>query len=259
MTDIQNTNTVKAQYRDASRLNTRISIHEKYSVNKQGFGAWIFEQYDISPGTRILELGCGNGDIWRNRIDCLPEGVSLVLSDFSEGMLKETKVNLPASANVSYQQIDIQAIPFEGDSFDIVIANMILYHVPDLDKGLSEVRRVLREGGMFYCATYGEHGIAEYVQTLMAGSKHMQKMSNAFTLQNGENILRRYFIDVEQRVYEDHLEVTDVEDMVDYILSLGSMAGLGQVSRDELRSVLDSKKEDGRINVPKEYGMFVSG
>lgn len=52
---------VKEQYKTSANLNTRISIHQKYSVNKQGFGSWIFSQYRFRENDRILELGCGNG------------------------------------------------------------------------------------------------------------------------------------------------------------------------------------------------------
>ena len=79
----------------------------------------------------------------------------------SEGMLETAKATISGFSNVQHMVIDIQDIPFENDSFDVVIANMMLYHVPDLEKGLSEVRRVLKVGGTFYCATYGEHKIPQ--------------------------------------------------------------------------------------------------
>ena len=77
------------------------------------------------------------------------------------------RANAGTRKNVSFRQVDIQDIPYPDDSFDVVIANMMLYHVPDLRKGLTEVRRVLKPGGSFYCATTGTHGIAEYVQELL--------------------------------------------------------------------------------------------
>ena len=81
-----------------------------------------------------------------------------MLSDLSAGMLEFAKQNVTGE-NVRHIVIDIQDIPFPADSFDLVIANMMLDHVPDLPKALREVQRVLRPGGTFVCATYGEHGI----------------------------------------------------------------------------------------------------
>lgn len=258
METIQNSKMVKEQYKDATKLKTRISIHEKYSANKQGFGNWIFEQYNIGENNKILELGCGNGEMWKDHFHKLPPNTFLILSDFSEGMLAEAKNNLPGSEALSFQQIDIQNIPFANNSFDIVIANMMLYHVPDLNKGLSEARRVLKNGGIFYCATYGEHGIIEYIQNLLSDYGVQKNINKVFTLQNGEKILKQHFSSIEKRIYEDHLEVTNTKDLVQYVLSLTSMVNLSEVGKEEIHTILDSKKIDGKIYVPKEYGIFIA-
>lgn len=67
MNKINNISVIKQQYATAKNLNTRMSIHDKYSTNKQGFGNWIISNYRINKGMKILELGCGTGDIWKNR------------------------------------------------------------------------------------------------------------------------------------------------------------------------------------------------
>ncbi len=54
MNKLNDTNIVKKQYENASKLNIRISIHEKYSTNKLGFGNWIFSNYRIENGMKIL-------------------------------------------------------------------------------------------------------------------------------------------------------------------------------------------------------------
>jgi len=247
---------VKAQYRTAANLNTRISIHAKYSVNQQGFGNWIYEQYRLRENDRILELGCGNGSMWTDH--AIPDGAELILTDFSEGMLDSAKANVGERESISFRPVDIRNIPFPDESFDAVIANMMLYHVPDLNKALAEVKRVLRTGGTFYCATYGEHGITEYVQELLADHGVKRTENKGFTLQNGAEILGAYFPAVEERRYEDRLEVTEAQDLADYILSLDGMADFRAVTPEELCRVLEQQKKDGIITVPKEYGMFVS-
>ena len=60
------------------------------------------------------------------------------------------------------------------------------------------------------------------------------------------------------RRYEDCLEVTETQDLVDYILSLDGMADIHAVTEEELFRVLEKQKQNGVIRVPKEYGMFVS-
>lgn len=249
---------VKEQYKTSANLNTRISIHAKYSVNRQGFGNWIFEQYRLCENGRILELGCGNGSMWTDH--ALPAGAELILTDFSEGMLDSARENVGKREKISFRQADIQQIPYADEAFDTVIANMMLYHVPDLDRALSEVRRVLKPGGIFYCATTGTNGIAEYVRGLLEenGVRCGEGSALSFTLQNGGELLRKYFPAVEMRRYEDHLEVAETGDLVDYILSLEGMADFRSVTPEEMYRILDGQKKNGVIRVPKEYGMFVS-
>ena len=66
MNKINNTSVVKQQYANANNLNTRISIHDKYSTNKMGFGNWIMSNYRIDEKMKVLGLGCGTGDMWKN-------------------------------------------------------------------------------------------------------------------------------------------------------------------------------------------------
>ena len=247
----------RTQYATPARLNTRISIHEKYSVNRQGFGPWILEQYDLRSGMRVLELGCGTGSMWQGRLDRLGPGTTLLLSDCSPGMVAAAREALGAHPQVSYAEIDIQDIPFPAASFDAVIANMMLYHVPDLPRALTEVRRVLRPGGKFYCATYGEHGMIDYLSGLLPGLLPADAIGKAFTLQNGAEKLRGCFDQVERRDYPDALRVTDLDDLLDYLASLQSLRGLSPEDRERLRAALAAHMRDGALTIPKEYGLFI--
>lgn len=158
MTDIKK---VKEQYKDGKNLSQRISIHHKYSVNNEGLGNWLFKQYNISEGHRILELGCGTGDLWNGKLKDLPDGVEIFITDFSKGMVNEAAEKYQDFDFIKTQIIDIQDIPFESEYFDIIIANFMLYHVPNIDKALSEVYRVLKPNGIFFAATVGDNHMVE--------------------------------------------------------------------------------------------------
>ena len=188
---------MKEQYSTADNLNIRISIHKKYSVNKKGFWNWIFSNYQIEDGMSVLELGCGTGEMWIGKDDLIKRCSTLILSDQSEGMLSMAKANLREYDRIEYRAADIQDIPFSDGQFDIIIANMMLYHVPDLSKGLQEVHRVLKENGTFYCATYGENGIKEHIELLFDDFPISSIYNYNFTLQNGKEKLKRYFPNVE--------------------------------------------------------------
>lgn len=202
------------------------------------------------------ELGCGTGDMWKDKEAMIASCSKLVLSDFSAGMVKVSKETVGIHDNVEYQVIDIQDIPFGDETFDIVIANMMLYHVPDLHRALTEVRRVLKKGGKLYCATYGEHGITEYLTTLFSEYGVEDSINKNFTLQNGYEILGKVFSKVEKLEYVDSLQVREVDDMVEYIYSLSSMMPLRNVPKQDFKNMLLQHTSNGILHVPKEYGMF---
>lgn len=248
------------QYATADTLKTRISIHETYSVNRQDFKDWIFEHYDLQPGMRILELGCGNAAMWKKHIGELPEGCELLLTDFSAGMLEEAKGQLGERANVRYAQVDAMEIPYGDADFDAVIANMMLYHVPDIDRALAGIRRVLKPDGWFVCATNGERGNGSFLVEVFAdfdASGRMQEIATRFSLENGTRWLMKHFHSVHMLRRDDALDVTDPEDLTDYVLSLSSMAELHALPRAEIRDRFLSRMTDGHLVIPKDYGMFI--
>ena len=257
----QNQN-VCQQYSDDKKLSARIKLHEKHSTNKQGFVPWIFEQYRFSANASILELGCGNGKQWEGRIESLPPGCTLVLSDFSEGMVIAVKEKFSQIAHdVNFQQVDIRSIPFPDESFNIVIANFMLYHVPDLNKALLEVRRVLKTGGYFYAATNGTGGLSQFIHNTI---KIFDPETNAFTeklsfnLQNGEELLSPYFSSVERCDYEDSLAITHTQDLMDWLNSTISITGVPEEKSEDLYKYFEEiRVRDGAINIPKEAGVFV--
>ncbi|MBR2923471.1 MAG: methyltransferase domain-containing protein [Clostridia bacterium] len=255
MANINNPDIMRQQYNDSSKLDIRIALHQRYSTNRQPFGDWIMEHYHIQPGMRVLELGCGTGNMWHDAAKWLPKDASLTLTDFSAGMVKTAMANVPALPNISFQQVDIQQIPFEDNSFDLVIANMMLYHVPDLKKGLSEVARVLRPEGRFICATVGAGGVYWWLENTLGIE---EGKVYPFSLQNGADILEPHFAQVEMDQREDGLRVTNVEDLVDYVLSMASFSGLKEWPRDMLRERLLAQAVDGVIAIPKEYGLFIA-
>lgn len=249
---------VKRQYKTAHHLHTRISIHDQYSTNKIGFKNWIISHYQIEKGMKVLEIGCGTGDIWKNRESLIKMCSPLILSDFSKGMLDAAKAQIGNHPSIKYQVLDIQNIPYPDDAFDMVIANMMLYHVPDLNQGLREVRRVLRKDSRFYCATYGEHGIIEYLSKIFSAYGVQDHMNKNFTLQNGYEILHSFFPNVEKFEYPDSLAVTNLDDIIEYIASLSSMTALSDLPKQEIKDLLMMHTQNGVLQVPKEYGMFIA-
>ena len=108
MSEINDSAAVKKQYANSNNLNTRILIHARYSTNEMGLGNWIVSHYRIDGGMRVLELGCGTGDMWRGHDQIIQKCERLVLSDFSEGMLEAATAAISGYPNVQHMVIDIQ-------------------------------------------------------------------------------------------------------------------------------------------------------
>lgn len=247
-------NHVDALYVRQDSLSIRIALHDKYSENSYGFHNWLFDRFHLKAGDRVLDVGCGTGRIWQNR--ALPEDVHILLADFSPLMVEKSSQLLGHRPGFSFQQMDIQALPLADDAFDIVIANHMLYHVPDLMKGLSEVWRVLKPGGAFFASTVGEDNMRELGELYNAFPSSVQFVlpdQLSFTLENGEALLKQVFKTVSQSRYPDALRVTSQEDLMAYILSYNSIP---EKDRAGFQRLLASRFEDGVFRISKSQGVF---
>ena len=245
---------IQQQYANAEGLQIRRMLHQKYSINKQPYDEWISGHYQIQPGMKVLEVGCGTGVSWKDAKRWLPDDASLMLTDFSEGMLETARANVPNQPNITFAQVDIQQIPYENDSFDLVIANAMLYHVPDLDKAISEVARVLKPEGRFICSTTGDNGMHQWFQRVLGTG---ESPAMPFSLQIGGASLEKHFANADMRMREDGLEVTDVHDLAAYVRSTISFGYIREWPLDELIARLSAQALDGIIRIPKEYGLFI--
>jgi ubiquinone/menaquinone biosynthesis C-methylase UbiE len=253
---------VTEQYGDASNLNARIALHQRFSTNHYGWQRWVYDQFELSAQSDILELGCGPADLWRENADRIPSGWHVTLSDFSPGMVSEAKANLcRLGRHFQFELIDAQSIPFGDRSFDAVIANHMLYHVPDKASALAEIRRVLKPGGRLYASTVGQTHMRELdalmVRFLPAMDPMFGASASSFLLENGEAQLTEWFSPVHTYRYEDALIVTEAEPLVAYALS--SFAGIA-LKEDRLarftRWVEDEIARHGAIHITKDSGLF---
>lgn len=143
---------LKNQYQDASNISARINLHSLYSQNSQGWFPWIYEQLDLKSNMKVLELGCGDGELWKENKEKLPKQIELHLTDISEGMLRDARREIGVRDKRFYfQTADACKIPYEDDMFDVVTANHVLFYCEDIGRACSEIRRVLKPGGTFVC------------------------------------------------------------------------------------------------------------
>ena len=249
------------QYKDAAKLNARIELHARFSANTYGWMPWVFDQWETQRwpvDCRVLELGCGPGAVWRINKARIQPGWRIMLSDFSIGMAAQTRENLHSIDNLNYEQIDAQNIPYPDGSLDVVIANHMLYHVPDRPRALAEIRRVLKPAGRFYTTTVGSGHMRELKQLVhefYADNKSRGFGEIEFTLENGSAQLTPFFTQIDLRIYEDALDVTEVEPLVAFIASTVNEAG---ADPQPVAAFIHSRmaQNQGHILITKSSGMF---
>ena len=179
-------------------------------------------------------------------------------------MVREARRNLGGSGRrFEFRVADVRELPFGEGTFDAVIANHMLYHVPDRPRALSEISRALRTGGTLYAATNGERTHAEmgWMRRVLdpgrADDAYFQSPLG-FSLENGTEQLSPWFSDVRLRRYEDALVVTEAEPLVDYLLS-GTDIDVSGPRVAELKGLLERELAlYGAIRITKDVGMFVA-
>jgi ubiquinone/menaquinone biosynthesis C-methylase UbiE len=230
------------QYRDDSNLRARIELHRRFSTAEQPWHQWVFDQFDFAGDADILEVGCGPGELWLQNLERIPDGWRLTLTDLSEGMLEKAREVLVGRAD--YEVADIHELPFADASFDGVIANHMLYHVPDRPRALAEVARVLRPRGVFYATTNGRDHLRE-IKELYVRPEVWQ-----FRMEDAGDELRAVFPEVELQVFSDSLEVTEVEPIVAFVHSMDpGKEGFEEVVRAHIEA-------HGAFHVTKSGGIF---
>lgn len=252
---------LKAQYVNTSNIAARIRLHREFSVNREGWFPWVFRQCGLKEGMRVLETGCGNGALWTENAGRIPQGVKIELTDTSEGMVRAVQRDLGRDPRFSFGVVDAQDIPEADGSFDLIIANHVLFYCEDVSRALQETARVLAPGGRLIAATYGKAHmrevtglVQEFDPAIVLSADHLYEK---FGLENGAALMAPFFSDVTCRRYEDAIEISEAEPLIAYILSChGNQNRLLLDRYREFREFVMGKVKDG-FHITKDAGIFI--
>lgn len=259
---------VTQQYPNGANLNARIRLHQLYSSNTYDWFLWVFDRLRLPLAARILEIGCGTGKLWVRNLHRISSEWQIDLVDLSHGMLMEAEGSLASSSLFRFTVMDAQNLKYDNGTFDTVIANHMLYHVPNLPRTLQEIQRVLAPGGKIYAATNGSDHLKEIfelaaklpvAEEIAQLSNHQMRPIRQFSLENGAALLQPYFTDIRLELYPDSLEVTQSEPLTDYLLSLLSdlspqpeaIAWITSIAKMAITS-----SPSGIFHVSKSTGLF---
>ena len=225
---------IRRYYATDRNLRIHEETHAKYAIPKADFAAWTLDTVAWQGREAVLDIGSGRGLHYSQLIARAPD-VQYFALDLSSVLLQ-----CHPAGNAQLAQGDAIQLPYADDSFDVVMANDMLYHLDDIDGSLAEIKRVLKRGGKLIAATNSLHTLPE-LQVLIrraivllssnGAQAHPPTLpSDAFALENGTRILSHHFYAVARHDLPRQLVFDDVGPAIDY---LDSMRDLRQHSLPE--------------------------
>ena len=175
--------------------------------------------------------------------------------------MREAQRHLRRSGlELSLAVCDAQSLPFDEESFDAVVANHMLYYVPDRQRAYSEIRRVLKPLGHLYATTVGAGHLRE-LDDLVVRVKPEALTTRTehhvlFGLETGSDQLASWFAGVEVRCIDGQLMVTEAEPLIQYVQSY--MRLNDDQASDFRKHARDQLSVNGVIPITTETGMFIA-
>ena len=252
-----------SQYRDSARLAARARLHTRYGTG--GWFDWVADRLGLAAGARVLDIGCGAGWFWTQAAARLPDRLELTVADRSEGMVAEAVRRISSCAHyarVDGQVADAVALPFADRSFDAVVAMHMLYHVPEPDRAIDELARVLRPGGWAIVTAnrLGNLGALFELASGAFGGPATDPAAAALALDEAAILLGNRFDRVDLARFDDVYAISDPEDVFAYLTSMPPGIDAAEQDRNTLRRLVERAiaRHGGTLEARREAGLAVA-
>jgi SAM-dependent methyltransferase len=204
---------VRAEYEDETRLAARKAAYAGVGAEGPDAREVLLEAIAQAHPRRILEIGCGEGELAERMQGELEADV--VAIDQSPRMVELTR-----RRGVETRVGRAERLEFDEETFDCVVAAWMLYHVHELNCALAEITRVLRPGGRLVAVTNGRDHLKELYELI-----GRRRMLSSFMAEDAEEILSRHFSRVERRDAHGWVVFPDAERAQKYVSSLVLLEG----------------------------------
>ncbi len=248
---------VAAQYASPERHDIRRALHQRFTIADIPYSDWLLDRIGLEPGMRVLDIGCGSGDLWDYRP--LPSDLFITMADASDGMLDAARERTKGIANAKFEFIRADAckMPFEAETYDLVLASHMLFHVEDLYSALSEIARVLKPDGHLCATTMSQHNMKEMYALSERHGIVLPHPPVGFTLEDGRQNLMDFFKRVYREDYEASLQITEAEPLVQYIQSNDTFGTQNEAGIQEIRAEIQKQiDKTGSFDISKYSCLF---
>lgn len=248
---------IAAHYKDSAKLAVRGGFHARYS-NISWFD-WVDTRLNLPRGARVLDVGCGPGWFWE-ACTHLPDDMELTLVDQSANMVTEAIDRLAHLDIAGHVVADAMDLPFADQSFDVVTAKHVLYHVADAAGALQEIRRVLVPGGRCIVTTNSPRDLPQIseLSRIAFGSAIGDVVQERFGTGVASTLMQELFEGITRQTYEDLYLVDDPGPVIDMLSTMppGDKADAAGLAR--LTAAVDAlmKAHDGVVPMPRVQDMF---
>lgn len=262
MSGAADTNNAK-QYGDSRKLAARARLHQEYTIAETPWFEWVAGQLPLQPGNSVLDIGCGPGWFWASVAEVRRGGIDLTLADLSPGMVAEAVERCRPLGFASVRGVEANAteLPFPDQSFDLVIAMHMLYHVRDQETALAEMHRVLKPGGTLAVTTNGINDTRKlYELTTAFGGKPYNPVAAYFGYDAAEQKMMGQFGNVTVAEHPARMRITEPEGVFLALTSYppGDSASEPQLAAFRARIDEAFAAGGGVLEVEKQSGLFLS-
>lgn len=215
---------VRRYYATERNLRIHEDTQAKYSVPNIDFVRWTLDTIDWAGDEIVLDIGPGRGSHYACLLQQHP-AITYYALDLSPNLL----LNHPCASD-HLALGDAARLPYSDDSFDIVMANHVLYHLADIEAGLAEIKRVLKPDGRVLAATDSQQNLIQLQMLIHRANVFLSDNGakvippalpcEAFALENGTRILARHFYAVVRHDLPCQLVFDDIEPALEYLDSM---------------------------------------
>ncbi len=243
-----------------------IDLNCRYATDPPLIGSGLLEA--VCPPRldgRICELGFGTGWLLEEITGRYPEALVFGL-DMSRGMTRRAQEMYGRRIDVI--RGDMEWLPFQGQSFDIIVTCWTLYFMRDIDAAIAGIKRCLQPGGRLVAATNAPEHLVEYeelrAEAFRAALGREPDVDNSvrFDLESGEPYMRRHFGHVERRDWRGEMALPAAEHVVQMWDAWRPRAlparEVELVRAEMLRLASGRLARDGAIMIRRHSGAFIA-